>query len=315
MPKRKGLRKPAATMRRAFSSGPLSGLPGQALPVSGSILIVVPLRPVGSVSVRTSWARSAPPSSGGSPQGLRRTAELADVGGAEAGAVAAAGVEGAFGAELQVADRVRGELLAPVLDQDILERRSGKVLAGVVAFGGQLDQAATDQAGVGAFEFGAGIAARFRAAPAGCRRWVAEDVVVGVEDVDVGAPAGEFGVEGKAEDPAVAGVVGLGAQVGKQLRTSVPRPGVDQDPPGLLGDEDSAVGREAERRRFAQTGDHRFVLKAAGQCGAERRGSPKDGQAKDCRHQAGHHSLPHQNRLSARSSGAIVKPAESSCCQ
>ena len=39
-----------------------SGLPADAAPVAGSMRTSAPLRPVGSPVVRTSWARSAPPS-------------------------------------------------------------------------------------------------------------------------------------------------------------------------------------------------------------------------------------------------------------
>ena len=60
---RYGLRKPVPTTRCVFASGlDASGLPGDAAPVAGSTRTSAPLRPVGSPVVRTSWARSAPPS-------------------------------------------------------------------------------------------------------------------------------------------------------------------------------------------------------------------------------------------------------------
>ena len=80
--KRNGLRRPYATMRRAFwSAFPASGLSGSAAPVSGFTRITLPSRLTGSPPVRRSWLRRAPPSAvgivcvpptpvGGSPQGL-----------------------------------------------------------------------------------------------------------------------------------------------------------------------------------------------------------------------------------------------------
>src|ERR1700741_4585058 len=78
---RNGLRRPCATMRRAFGSALVFGLPGIAAPGSGSIRRIAPSRLVGSPVVRRSWARSAPPwavggvieppgALGGSPHGL-----------------------------------------------------------------------------------------------------------------------------------------------------------------------------------------------------------------------------------------------------
>ena len=74
---------------------------------------------------------------------------------AEAGAVAAAGVERAVGAELQVANRVRGVLLAPVFDQNVLQR-AAVGFDRMVAGRGQPDQPAADLAGFGALGSGQG---------------------------------------------------------------------------------------------------------------------------------------------------------------
>ena len=80
---RNGLRRPWATIRRAFASElNANGLSGSPAPVLGSIRMTVPSSVVGSPGVRTSWLRSAPPSAvggeraaptppGGSPQGFR----------------------------------------------------------------------------------------------------------------------------------------------------------------------------------------------------------------------------------------------------
>ena len=79
---RNGLRNPYAMIRRAFASlSAWFAFVGQPAPVAGSIRKTVPSRPVGSLRVRMSWARSEPPSAdggvgatptppGGSPHGL-----------------------------------------------------------------------------------------------------------------------------------------------------------------------------------------------------------------------------------------------------
>src|SRR5688572_14340928 len=63
MVSRNGLRNPWATIRRVFRSElETSGLPAAASPVSGSIRMMEPARPVGSPVVRTSCERRAPAS-------------------------------------------------------------------------------------------------------------------------------------------------------------------------------------------------------------------------------------------------------------
>ncbi len=110
-------------------------------------------------------------------------------------------------------------------------------------------------------QFGTGIPRGTFATPLRRRFGVAEDVVVGVEDVDVGLRR-EVRVEGEAEDAAVTGVVDLGPHVGEELRGAVFDVVEDEDLAGLLGDEDAAVRGEAEVARFLEAGDHRFVLEA-----------------------------------------------------
>ena len=75
-------------------------------------------------------------------------------------------------------------------------------------------------------------------------------MVLGVERVDVGAPTGEFGVEGQAEQAAIAGVVDVAAQVGEDFGAFVFEVFVDEDATRLLGDEDAAVGGKAEVGRL-----------------------------------------------------------------
>jgi hypothetical protein len=60
-----------ATIRRVFRSAePIIGLPGAAAPVFGSSRSSAPFSAVGSALVRTSCARSAPPSFVGSLHGF-----------------------------------------------------------------------------------------------------------------------------------------------------------------------------------------------------------------------------------------------------
>src|SRR5262245_60867197 len=81
--KRNGLRKPYATIRRAFGSElDAAGLSGMASPVEGSTRRTAPFRSTGSpLGRRKLWARRAPPSAvggvsfppdpaGGSPHGF-----------------------------------------------------------------------------------------------------------------------------------------------------------------------------------------------------------------------------------------------------
>src|SRR5436305_12523669 len=83
MVKRKGLRRPAATIRRAFAFVLAAfGLSGRPSPVAGSTRRMVPPRTIGSpAALSRLWLRSAPPSAvggvcepptgtGGPPQGF-----------------------------------------------------------------------------------------------------------------------------------------------------------------------------------------------------------------------------------------------------
>ncbi len=234
----------------------------------------------------------------------------------EAGALAAARPEVAVGVELEVADRVRGELLAPVRDHRFLGRRFVGCEVCRQAREAALDHAAV---GFGPGRFRTGVAVFARVAPVG--RFFAGWRVVGVEDVDVGATAGEFRIERQAEQPAVVGVVDLGAKVGEERRRVVFEVVVNEDLARLLADEDLAVGGEPQHGRFfdslpgfeAFEGQHR-VAEAAGKNrfrrgggGGKARSQPEESENRGDQSRG---DEPH-----ARSSGAIVRPAESSCCQ
>ena len=172
---------------------------------------------------------------------VERGTVLAPVGEVEAGPVAAGGVQGPVGPELQVAHRVARVLLAPVLDQHLLG--TGHQVPG----GGQARQPPRDHAAVaGGSRWGrarVGVAAG--RPPAGCRGGRAQLVVVGVEDVDVGLGR-EVGVEDHAEQPAVPEVVDVGPQVGEDVRSGVGQAVEDLDDAALLGHEHAPVSREAD---------------------------------------------------------------------
>src|SRR5262249_10207010 len=73
-------------------------------------------------------------------------AELAPVGGFEAGTLAPGDEQRPFGTELEIPDRVRGELHAPVFEQHVLRRRGGRGDRFVARAHGHFDQPATDHA-------------------------------------------------------------------------------------------------------------------------------------------------------------------------
>ena len=177
-----------------------------------------------------------------------RAAVLAVVGIVEARAVSTGHVEGAVRAEAQVADGMARELLAPVVDQDLLRGRDA-------AAHRQADEAAADQAavGVGTRHGGAGVI------PA--RRAPARDGVARVEGVHVRAGR-EGGIERHPEEAAVPVVVDVGLEVREDRRRGVRDAVEDLDDAGLLGDEDAAVRREPQGCRQGQARPHVGVVEA-----------------------------------------------------
>ncbi len=255
------------------SPEPMSGLPGAAAPVAGSIRRMEPFsRRASPAGRRGLWLRSAPPSAvglvsgvptgkGGSPQGLAgvglpsASAELAPVGVVEAGAVAAADVEIAVLAEVERAGRVARELLAPVVDERRLAGRP------VRADGGQAAEAAADHAAVGrgAGRRWTGVGRLACHAPLGGR--AADHGVEGVEDVDV-VVRREVGVDRQPQQAAVPEVIDLRAQVGddgvgvgREVREEL-------DQAALLGDQHAAVRKEAHDGRVRQAGEDGALGKA-----------------------------------------------------
>ena len=205
-----------------------------------------------------------------------RPAELPVVARDEAGSVAAADEKRPFRAELEIADRVRRRLLAPVFEEQFL-LGFAPFLDGFVGdrfapdFGDtrrQPHETTAHRAGVdvGVDRFGAGVAGRVAGAPPariGAGRLFADHVIEGVEDVYV-RPRREARVEGEAEDAAVAVVVDLQLQVREGFRGFVGEVLVDEDLAGLFGDEDLAVGGETEGGRFFDVRERDRVLETAG---------------------------------------------------
>src|SRR6185503_6331061 len=190
--------------------------------------------------------------------GRGRPALLAVVDPGEARPVPGADVQGAIWAEREVPDRVAGELLAPVLDEDLLRPDDRRTVDR------EARQPGADDAAVG------GRPGRVRAsvAPARRVRRRAEDVVVGVQDIHVRAVAagavGDGRVEGHAEEAPIPVVVHVRLEVGVDRRGGVGQVVEDLDHAALLGDEHTAVCGKAQDRRVREAGPDRGLLEAGG---------------------------------------------------
>ena len=178
---------------------------------------------------------------------VARNPVLPPVGDVVVRALTRADVQRTVGAERQRSERVARVLLAPVLDQHLLEAAA------------QARQPACDDAAV------LHRARRRRAlvTPARERRRV-RVLVVGVEDIHVRPPGPEAGVELHPEQSPVPEVVDLPAEIRVEGRRRVAEVVEHLDPAGLLGDEDPAVGREPHRRRLLQPAQRDRVLEADG---------------------------------------------------
>ena len=122
----------------------------------------------------------------------------------------------------------------------------------------------------------AAVRRRSRRAPA--RRGAADRRVVGVEDVDVRAWPGS---SGRARARAARGPSSCGRSVRRSAKIVgvVSREAVeDLDDPALLGDEDAAVGREAQSGRIVEAAEDDLVLEAGGH---GRRGGRRTEQRQD----------------------------------
>ena len=229
----------------------------EASRVAGRAQVLAPERPTFRRGCRLRAARRH----GRVPTGIEGRAVLPVVREVEARAVTAAHVQGAIGPERERADRVAGVLLAPVLDQHLLT--AGHRVAGRL----QPREPAADHASVSGRTWRRGA----RVPPLGCRRRVAEDVVVAVQDVDVriGRKAGR---EGHAQQATVPEVVNVRAQVGEHRRRRVSERVEDLDDPALLGHEDSTVRRKPDDGRRVEAADDRGLLEPGGEgCRPNRR--------------------------------------------
>src|SRR5207247_4150306 len=84
-----------------------------------------------------------------------------------------------------------------------------------------------------------------------------QDVVVGVQDIDiwpVAGPTGEARIKGQAKQASVPEVVDIGGEVAEHRRRRVGQVVEYLDVPALLGDEDAPVSRKPDRRRVRQAG-------------------------------------------------------------
>ena len=137
------------------------------------------------------------------------------------------------------------ELLAPIVDQDVL--RPGHE----VARGGQPGEPAADDAAVdgGANVGGATVGRRAGHAPR--RSGAADRRVKDVEDVDVRSGR-ELGVQDHILEAPIPVVVDLGPQVGEDVGRRVGQAVEDLDEARFLGHEDPPVRRELERDRVIE---------------------------------------------------------------
>ena len=244
--------------------------------MAGSTRRIAPLRPTGSPVVRRSWLRSAPPSAVGGniaadasrriAAGVDRRAVLPVVDEVEAGAVAAAHVEGAVGTERQAPDRVARVLLAPVLDQHLLgadHRVAGRL---------EPRQAAGDDAAVRGRAGRRRAAVRRAAHRSPPRRRAADGGVEGVEDVDPRV-VGKFGASARPSSPRSqklwtwvrrsANTVGV---VSDRLSKTLMSPLFSATKTRPSGENRTAVGWVSPRRRSPPgTGRRRRRLKEATQ--------------------------------------------------
>ena len=187
-------------------------------------------------------------------RGPRAASELTPVGVREASAFSAADVELAVGAEREGTDRVAGELLTPVLDQDLLAR--GPVRADRM----QTGEVSADDAPVRRRP--GRRRARIRGAVAGAppRSGPADRGVMGVQNVDVVVRC-EVGIDREAEQAPIPEVVHLRPQVGHDRRSRGCEAVVLLDEAALLGHEHAAVRQESQGRRIRQPGEDRRFMK------------------------------------------------------
>ena len=218
--------------------------------------------------------------------GAERLPPHADVDPFVGGAVAASDEQRSRAVEDEVADRMAGELLAPVLEQDRLGRLP-------IRPQGEPRDAAAHRAADLERRIGLALEAPVPvlARPAPGRRDAAQRRVVGVPDVDVG-PFREGRVDGDREQPALVEGVNLGAEVGDDARP-LPRARARREQhAALLGDEHPPVARERDRRRLLEPAKHCAVLVAGRQLGA-RYGRQRASNARG-RDESGGHATPHR---------------------
>ncbi len=251
-------------IRASFASAlPALALSGHASPVSGSIRRIAPSR-LRRVAARAQVLRTQGPALVRRvPAWVRAVvgeAELAVVRLVEVGAVAARHIERAFGSEGERTDRVARVLLAPVGDQvpGPGHRQVGQIDREAIETTG--DHATIGIAAGTAGTDGWARVVHGRVRPGGIAA-AAEDVVVGVERVQIRAAGRELRVDREAEQAAIPVVVDGGGQVGDGRRRRIGQAVELLDASVLLGDEHhAAVGREHDGRRIAQAAPQQPIL-------------------------------------------------------
>ena len=186
--------------------------------------------------------------------------ELSPVVRVEGRAVAATRVERSVGPEHEVADRVARKLLAPIVHQHELgsDQRVGRRDL-------KARDPAADDAAVSRRARRRRAAVRGRTCDAPARSSAADRRIVGVGQIDVRTRR-EGGVERQREQSAVPEVVDVRTQVGDLRRRRVGQAVEDPDQAALLGDEDAAVGCEANGGRMVEPGEDRALREAGRQC-------------------------------------------------
>ena len=171
--------------------------------------------------------------------------------------VAGGGVQHSVRAESQRADRVAGELLAPIVDQHLLGARR-------VAVGLEPGQTAARHAPIGRCPRWRRTRVRIGSGGTPLRSGAADVGVVRIEGVDP-----RVGREGRgqreAEQAAIPEVVRVGPEVGERRGRRVAQAVEDQNDASLLRNEDPTIGGEADGGGIRQAAERDRVRKARGE--------------------------------------------------
>ncbi len=208
------------------------------------------------------------------PARILRIAALPPVSSDESGPITRRNEEVPFRPESEIANRVTGELLAPIRDQR-------RFVGHRVAVQGQFREPAGDHAPIrgGARRSRTRVAERGPAPARDSATWFG---IPGIQNVEIRASR-EIGVESHPEQASVPEVVDLFGEIGENRRRRIGHAVEDVDHAGLLGDDDATVRREGDRSRQGQPREDFLLLKAVRQ-GSRPCARAKDGEGQcDCR--------------------------------